>query len=128
MVNTNATEGLTSTLLIGTVQMALLSEVNFEMTRDSKEWVPMGSTKTTDVLLGAVKYRVTAKHGYVDNTYANYITGGSTLSGTIIPCTGGGTYYGSLVCVSATLSGMVQAAADPVFEDLTFIFFNVTHT
>jgi hypothetical protein len=128
MTNTTATEGLTSSLTVEGTVIALLSEVTLNMTRDSKEWVPMGSLATTDVLLGAVKYQVTAKHGYVDNTYANYITGGSILAGTIIPCTGGGTFAGSLICTASTLSGMVQEAVDPVFEDLTFTFFEVTHT
>ena len=124
-----ATEGLNGNLTVNGTTIALLSEVTFEHSRDAKEWVPMGSVDTTDVLLGANTYKVTAKRGFVDNTYLNYIRGGSVLAGTLYPVGGTTvTAYGSLICTNSKLSGIKQAAADPVMEDLTFIFFNVTHT
>ena len=124
------TEGLNASLTVEGTQIALLSECTFQLTRDAKEWVAMGSVKTTDVLLGAYKYKVTAKHGYVNNTYLNYLTGGSTLAGSLFPAgtSGGGTISGSLICIDIGVNGMRQENADPVFEDLTFIMYEVTQT
>ncbi len=122
-------EGLYASLSVNGTVMALLSEVGFEHSRDGKEWFPMGSVDANDVLLGVNKYRITGKHGYVDNTYLNYIHGGSILAGTLYP-RGGTTplIAGSLICTGSKLSGMKQESADPVMEDLTFIFYKVTHT
>jgi hypothetical protein len=121
-------EGLNASLSVNGTVIALLSEVTFEHDRTVKEWVSMGSVATDDVLLGANKYKVTAKHGYVDNTYLNYIQGGSVLAGTLFPRGGTTpTVAGSLICTNSKLSGMQQESADPVMEDLTFTFFKVTH-
>jgi len=121
-------EGLNASLSVNGTVIALLSEVTFEHDRTVKEWVPMGSVATDDVLLGVNKYKVTAKHGYVDNTYLNYISGGSVLAGTLFPRGGSTpTVAGSLICTNSKLSGMQQESADPVMEDLTFTFFKVAH-
>lgn len=121
-------EGLLGNLTVNGTTIALLSEVSYTHTRDAKEWVALGSVVTSDVLLGANKYKLTAKHAYVDNTYQNYLAGGSILSGTFFPRGGTTpTCYGSLVCISAPISGVKQEAADPVIEDLEFIFYAVTH-
>lgn len=121
-------EGLYGNVTVNGTTIALLSEVSYTHTRESKEWVALGSTKTTNVLLGAEKYKLSAKRGYLDNTYQNYISGGSVLAGTFFPRGGTTpTVYGSLICVSAPVSGVKQEAADAVMEDLDFIFYNVTH-
>jgi len=123
-----AQEGYTASISVNGTQIALLSEVGFTAKRDGVRWVPMGSVDATDVLLGAVNYDLTAKHGYVSNNYLNFLRGGSVLSGSLIPCTGGGTISCSMVCTDIGIQGMKQASADPVFEDLTFIMYAVTHT
>jgi hypothetical protein len=124
-----ATEGLNANLTLNGTTIVLLSECTLEHSRDAKEWVPMGSVNTTDVLLGPNVYKITAKHGYVDNTYLNYIHGGSILAGTLYP-RGGTTPLtaGSLICTGSKLGNMKQESADPVMEDLTFIVYHVTHT
>lgn len=125
----SVSEGLNASCSVNGTVIALLSEVGFEMNRDIKEWVPIGSVKTTETLDGVSKYKLTAKHGYVNNTYLNYIYGGSELTGTLFPRGGTTpTISGTLKCTSAKISGMKQESADPVMEDLTFIFYNVTHT
>jgi hypothetical protein len=121
-------EGLNASFSINGTVIALLSEVDYDHTRETKEWCNMGSTKTSDVLLGVEKYKCTAKHGYVDNTYQNYISGGSILTGTIFP-RGGTTpaLAGSCIVTSAKISGMKHESADPVMEDIEFIMYNVVH-
>lgn len=121
-------EGLQASLSVNGTVIALLDEVNYDQSRDVKEWVPMGSVKTTEILEGVVKYKVTAKHGYVDNTFLNYITGGSVLTGTVFPRGGTTpTISGSMYCTNAKISGMKRESPDPVMEDLTFVLYNVTH-
>jgi hypothetical protein len=123
-----ATEGLNGNLTVNGTTIALLSECSLEHSREAKEWVPLGSLSTTDVLLGPNVYKITAKHAFVDNTYANYISGGSILAGTFFPIGGTTpTTYGSLVCTNRGVTGIMQGAVDPTMEDLTFIFFHVTH-
>jgi hypothetical protein len=121
-------EGYNASLSLGGTVVANLSEVSYEETRAYKEWVPMGSIQPSQVLLGALKYKVTAKHGWVDNTYLNYMSGGSILAGTVLP-RGGTTpvISGSCVVVGSKLSNMKQESADPVLDDITIVMYNVTH-
>jgi hypothetical protein len=122
-------EGFNASLTLNGTQIALLSEVDFKMKRTAKRWTSMGSVDADDVLLGAIEYDVTAKNGYVDNTYLNYIRGGSVLAGTIFPRGGTTpTISGSIVCTDSHLNNMKQATADPVLSDLSFIMYKVTHT
>ncbi len=118
-------EGLNGSLAINGTVIAQLSEVTFKHSREAKEWIPLGSASTVDVLLGPNKYSATAKHAYVDSVWANFVVGGSFLPGTLYPINGK-TIAGTFVCHSHNISGIKAEAADPVFEDLDFIVYNVT--
>lgn len=121
-------EGLYGSLSYNGTTIALLSEVDFKMKRNSKRWYPMGSVDASDVLLGAVTYDVTAKHAYIDNTYLGFIKGGSAMLGTFFPRGGASpTIAGTMVCTDSGVGGVKAEAADPVMEDLTFIMYGVTH-
>ena len=121
-------EGLYGNLTVNGTTIANLSEVEYSHSRIAAEWVPLGSLVTTQVLLGVNKYKLTAKHAYVNNAYQNYISGGSVLAGTFFPLGGTTpTAAGSLVCVSGNISGVKRESADPVMENLEFVFYAVTH-
>ncbi len=121
-------EGYNASFTYNGTVVALLSEVDFKVKRNSKRWYPMGSIDASDVLLGAISYDATAKHAYIDNTYLTHLRGGSALIGSVYP-RGGTTpsIIGTVICTDIGISGMKQEATDPVMEDLTFIMYGVTH-
>lgn len=111
----------------GTVEIAKLSEVEFEANSDTKEWGDMGDTTTSEVLHGMRKFKGTAKKGYIDNTYLQDFIGGSVLTGTVYPR--GGTspsIGGTFEITNWKLTGMKHEAADPVIEEISFIMYGLT--
>lgn len=122
-------EGMYGTLSIGGSAVAALSEVSFKASRAAKDWVPMGTPDANQILLGAETFKLTAKRGYIDNTYLAMIRSGTVLAGTFYPRGGTSPYCaGSLVCTDSGVSGVKQGSADPVLEDLTFSMYAVTYT
>jgi hypothetical protein len=120
-------EGLNGSLTVNGTFVVLLAEAEFDHSRAAKEWADMGSTEPNDVLMGVNKYKLTAKHGYVNNDYQNYVRGGSALIGTLYPRGDANNYIaGTFYCNGSKISGMKHESEDPVMEDLTFIVVSVT--
>lgn len=122
-------EGLYAYITIGTTPVAFLTEVTLSISRDYKEWVTMGSLTVSDVLQGAVKVKGNCKAAYIDNTFIDYVWGGSTLTGSILPRgTVSGTHYisGSLQFVNCNITNMKQEEANAVLNECDFIIYNIT--
>jgi hypothetical protein len=113
------------TIYLGTVQIALLTGVDFTMHKDVTEFAQMGTAVVTTVLQGVQHYSGGYKKAYVDNTYNAYFRGGSVLLGSIVPRSGQ-SIVGSLVITDIGITGMAAEASAAIYEEGTFIMYSMT--
>ena len=117
--------GLDATIYLGTVEIGLLTGIDFNWTKDVGEFAEMGTRVVTNVCQGVQHFSGAYRKAYVDNTYIGYFTGGSVLTGSIVPRTGE-TIVGSLVITGGSLSNMAAEETAAIIEEGTFVMYSMT--
>ena len=122
-------EGLNAGFSLGGTALGLFESAEFSVEREAVEWNNAGTPVTSDVLLGPVKYKCTARKGYVDNTFLTNLEQGVAMVGSIFP-RGGSTPYiqGSVQITRCAINNMRHDTAEPVIQEMEFIMYAVSHS
>ena len=117
--------GMDATIYLGTVEIALLTGVDFKWNKDVCEFAEMGTAVVTSAFQGVQHFSGGFKKAYVDNTYIGYFTGGSVLTGSLVPRSGV-SIVGSLIISGGSLSGMAAESCAAIIEEGTFVMYSMT--
>ena len=117
--------GLDATIYFGTVEIALLTGVDFNWTKPVGEFAEMGTRVVTNVCQGVQHFSGAYRKAYVDNTYIDYFTGGSVLTGSLVPRSGV-SIVGSLIVTGGSLSNMEAEETAAIIEEGTFVMYSMT--
>lgn len=114
--------GLDATLYLGATQIGLLLGITFEASRPFTEFSPMGTLVPTDVLLGVQHHKGSFRKAFVDHTYGSYFTGGSVLTGSLVPRSGK-SVVGTVVITGYRLLNMEAEQTDAVEYEGDFVMY-----
>jgi hypothetical protein len=125
----SAKEGMYAILGLDGNAIALLTGIDLRWAQDSKNFTPMGSIVTTQVLRGQIgAFEGSFRKAYTDNKYIGTLYLGTwNFMGTLYPR--GGTspsIRGTFLLTGGSLTNMNAGSAEEVQEEGTFKLFNLT--